>query len=116
MYSTPIGAIACLAAACALTASGAAHAQTPDPKLQREALLRALETLLATGDPEHTTHDTGEWLQLAVDDAIVRGDIDSWNPDPTPDDACAFRIMNPRAAPPRYAEWLRDQAGSCPGK
>jgi hypothetical protein len=75
MYSTPIGAIACLAAACALTASGAAHAQTPDPKLQREALLRALETLLATGDPEHATHDTGEWLQLAVDDAIVRGDI-----------------------------------------
>ena len=74
MYSTPIRAIVCLAAACALTPFGAAHAQTPDSKLPREALIRALETLIATGEPEHTTHDVGEWMQLAVDDAIGRGD------------------------------------------
>jgi hypothetical protein len=38
-----------------------------------------------------------------------------WVPDPTPEDACAFRVANPRAAPPRYLESLGDTAG-CRGK
>jgi hypothetical protein len=40
---------------------------------------------------------------------------DSWTPDPTPEDACAFRIVNRRAAPPRYVESLGDTSG-CRGK
>jgi hypothetical protein len=40
----------------------------------RAALVAALESLIATGEPRHTTHDQGEWLQLAVDAAIARGD------------------------------------------
>jgi len=46
----------------------------------RAALVAALESLIATGEPRHTTHDQGEWLQLAVDAAIARGDrqINNW--------------------------------------
>lgn len=40
---------------------------------------------------------------------------ESWTPDPTPEDACAFRIVNPRAAPPRYVESLGEVSG-CRGK
>jgi hypothetical protein len=40
----------------------------------RTALIAALESLIATGGPHHTDHDAGQWLQLAVDDAIARGD------------------------------------------
>jgi hypothetical protein len=36
---------------------------------------------------------------------------ESWTIDPTPEDACAFRIVNPRAAPPRYLEALGDTSG-----
>jgi len=32
-------------------------------------------------------------------------------PDPTPEDACAFRIVNPRAAPPRYVDSFGDTSG-----
>jgi len=40
----------------------------------RRALAAALESLIATGQPGHTTHDQGQWLQIAVDAAIARGD------------------------------------------
>lgn len=40
----------------------------------RRALVAALEALIATGEPRHTDHDSGESLQLAVDEAIARGD------------------------------------------
>ena len=40
----------------------------------RRALAAALESLIATGAPGHTTHDQGEWLQIAVDAAIARSD------------------------------------------
>jgi len=73
MCSTPIKAAACLAAAFMLTVS-TAEAQTRSHEQQREWLIRGLETLIATGTPEHTTHDLGEQMQRAVDDAIGRGD------------------------------------------
>jgi hypothetical protein len=34
-----------------------------------------------------------------------------WIPDPTPEDAVAFRVVNPRAAPRNYAEVLRGRCG-----
>ena len=40
---------------------------------------------------------------------------DSWIQDPTPEDACAFVIVNPRTAPPGYAESLRHMS-MCRGK
>ncbi len=40
----------------------------------RRALITALESLIATGEPRHASHDEGERLQLAVDAAIARGD------------------------------------------
>ncbi|MCA1651745.1 MAG: hypothetical protein LC753_16245 [Acidobacteria bacterium] len=36
---------------------------------------------------------------------------ESLTPDPTPGDACAFRIVNPRAGPPRYLESLGETSG-----
>lgn len=58
-------------AACAIVAApSTAAAQDND----RRALAAALESMIATGEPRHTTHDEGEWLQLAVDAAIARGD------------------------------------------
>lgn len=42
--------------------------------------------------------------------------FDSWNPDPTPDDAVAFRIVNLHAAPPDYAARIvKDCGGICRG-
>jgi hypothetical protein len=76
MNPTPIRAIVCLVAACTLTSFEAPRAQTPYPEPQREALIQALEALIATGEPGQNTHDEGEWLQLAVDDAIRRGDTE----------------------------------------
>ncbi len=72
----PIRVIACLATACAVTAFDPARAQTPNSEPHRDALIGALEALIATGAPGQTSHDEGEWLQLAVDDAIRRGDTD----------------------------------------
>jgi hypothetical protein len=58
-------------AACLIaTAPSTAVAQDND----RQALIAALESMITTGEPRHTTHDQGEWLQLAVDAAIARGD------------------------------------------
>ncbi|MBA3296042.1 MAG: hypothetical protein H0U19_03840, partial [Acidobacteria bacterium] len=41
---------------------------------------------------------------------------DSWMPDPTPHDACAFRVINARLAPVRYTESLFDAAAGCSGR
>ena len=49
-----------------------AWAQTADSP--RARLVQALEALIATESSGHTTHDDGEWLQLAVTDSIRRGD------------------------------------------
>lgn len=37
-------------------------------------------------------------------------------PDPTPENSCAFRIVNGRLAPPKYVETLLGDAGGCNGK
>jgi hypothetical protein len=52
----------------------AAAGQSAGQDIQRRALIAALESLIATGEPRHITHDEGQWLQLAIDDAIARGD------------------------------------------
>ena len=62
----------CLATALILLSASLTGAQTPESP--RHNLAAALEALIATGQTEHTTHDAGEWLQLAVSDAINRGD------------------------------------------
>jgi hypothetical protein len=49
-----------------------AWAQTSDSP--RTRLVQALEALISTESSDHTTHDDGEWLQLAVTDSIRRGD------------------------------------------
>jgi hypothetical protein len=42
--------------------------------------------------------------------------FDSWHADPTPEDAVAFRIVNPGAAPPDYAARIvKDCGGICRG-
>lgn len=51
-------------------AAGHSNSQETD----RPALIAALERLMATGEPRHTTHDEGQRLQLAVDEAVARGD------------------------------------------
>ena len=38
-----------------------------------------------------------------------------WTPDPTPENAMAFRIVNPRLAPRDYAAWVGQQCGPCRG-
>lgn len=43
------------------------------------------------------------------------GPFESWSPDPTPEDGVAFRIVNPRQAPPGYVEWVRKQCVPCRG-
>jgi hypothetical protein len=38
-------------------------------------------------------------------------------PDPTPENACAFRVVNARLAPPKYLQTLMAEAGGgCSGK
>jgi hypothetical protein len=43
------------------------------------------------------------------------GPIESWSPDPTPEDSVAFRIVNPRQAPRGYVEWVTKQCVPCRG-
>ncbi len=64
--------VACLMAAVILMSAGLAAAQTHESP--RGNLVAALEALIAAGPSGHTTHDAGEWLQLAVSDAIKGGD------------------------------------------
>src|SRR5215204_4134370 len=67
-------ALCCLAGACVVaTSSLFASARLPQAS-DRGALITALEALIATGEPRHTDHDAGQWLQFAVDEAIARGD------------------------------------------
>jgi hypothetical protein len=58
----------------AVTASGPRLAAQQGRDTSRADLVRALQTLIATGPTGHATHDEGEWLQLAVTDAITRRD------------------------------------------
>jgi hypothetical protein len=67
---TPLSRAIALIVSALGVAPGTARAQVDD----RPALAAALESMIATGEPRHTTHDQGEWLQLAVDAAIGRGD------------------------------------------
>src|SRR6266545_3013942 len=67
-------AIVCLLA-CLVSAAPAAG-QVSDQDSNRSAVIAALETLMATGEPRHTDHDEGQRLQLAVDAALSRGDAE----------------------------------------
>jgi hypothetical protein len=40
----------------------------------RGQVIAALEKLMITGEPRHTSHDEGEWLQTEVSAAVARGD------------------------------------------
>jgi hypothetical protein len=68
------GRTAALLVVCAAALTPAASAQPAGAADQRTATIRALEALIATGTPVHGTHDAGESLQRAVDDAIRTGD------------------------------------------
>ena len=70
MHSCLTSVLPVIAACLIATAPTTAAAQDND----RRALVSALESMIATGTPRHTTHDQGEWLQIAVDAAIARGD------------------------------------------
>jgi hypothetical protein len=41
----------------------------------RRRVIAALEKLLVTGEPRHTSHDEGQWLQTEVRAAVARGDV-----------------------------------------
>ena len=41
---------------------------------ERDRVKTGLEALITTGTPRHASHDEGEWLQRAVEEAIRRGD------------------------------------------
>jgi len=56
-------------------ASSPGWAQDPAGS-ERARVVAALERLLMTGEPRHTSHDEGQWLQAAVDAAIARGDAE----------------------------------------
>jgi hypothetical protein len=57
-----------------IAAAAVSAAPATFQEFDRRTVIAALETLMATGEPRHIDHDTGQWLQLAVDDAIARGD------------------------------------------
>jgi hypothetical protein len=42
----------------------------------RARVIAALETLMITGEPRHTSHDEGQWLQTEVNAAIAAGDAE----------------------------------------
>jgi hypothetical protein len=48
----------------------------PRPIDDRAAVVAALEQLMLTGEPRHSDHDEGQWLQRAVDDAFRRKDTE----------------------------------------
>lgn len=64
-------AVACAALVLASTPASAQNAAASE----RARVVAALERLITTGEPRHTDHDEGEWLQAAVDAAIARGDV-----------------------------------------
>ena len=42
----------------------------------RARVIAALHRLMTTGEPRHTNHDDGQWLQAEVDAAFARGDAE----------------------------------------
>ena len=74
MRAIRIPALASVIWCLAQPSSGAAAGQPIGAYSDHRALIAALESLIATGQPRHTTHDEGERLQLAVNEAIVRRD------------------------------------------
>jgi hypothetical protein len=42
----------------------------------RERVIAALNKLMITGEPRHTSHDEGQWLQTEVSAAVARGDAE----------------------------------------
>jgi hypothetical protein len=42
----------------------------------RERVIAALNILMITGEPRHTSHDEGQWLQTEVSAAVARGDAE----------------------------------------
>ena len=58
-----------LLSAAPLRAQGARPAEST-----RRRVIAALEKLMITGEPRHTSHDEGQWLQAEVSAAIARGD------------------------------------------
>jgi hypothetical protein len=85
------------AGAAALPASVAGQPVTT--YADRREVIAALENLIATGEPRHVTHDDGERLQMAVDDAVARGDRD-------------IELLAIRAASPLIATMSRPVASS----
>jgi hypothetical protein len=57
-----------------VTAAPAAAHTGQSAESSRNQVIAALEHLLATGEPRHTSHDDGQWLQSEVDLAFARGD------------------------------------------
>ena len=58
-----------------LLSAAPTSAQEPQPST-RGRVITALETLMTTGEPRHTSHDEGQWLQTEVSAAIARGDAE----------------------------------------
>ena len=42
----------------------------------RDRVIAALNKLMITGEPRHTSHDEGQWLQTEVSAAVTRGDAE----------------------------------------
>jgi hypothetical protein len=57
-----------------LSISSPATPQTAVDSADRIRLTAALDRLIETGEPRHTSHDDGEWLQAEVDRAVARND------------------------------------------
>jgi hypothetical protein len=60
-----------LLSAAPLRAQGARPAEST-----RGRVIAALEKLMITGEPRHTSHDEGQWLQTEVSAAVARGDAE----------------------------------------
>jgi hypothetical protein len=46
--------------------------QSAPAPADRAKVVAALERLIVTGEPRHTDHDEGQWLQREVDAAFAR--------------------------------------------
>lgn len=60
-----------------LSSAAPLRAQGPRPSQStRGRVIVALEKLMMTGEPRHTSHDEGQWLQTEVSAAVARGDAE----------------------------------------
>ena len=66
--------IAALLATLALSIPG--RPQAPADPSERARVMAALERLIATGEPRHSSHDEGEWLQQEVERAFALNDAE----------------------------------------